>query len=149
MKKIILSFIVVVVFGATNMASAQDCSAIVRPLCIQRNIDTSTYPAEKLELFCSYSRNIFFFTQQVPEGANVHDIWELTDYMTGEKLPRTFVPDLNTFSYWGYNFEQFRPNSSMEYVYFRMGEGSETQYLGVRPYGEAQYRTHYPEKYKN
>jgi hypothetical protein len=149
MKKIIFTFIVVLAFGSTNTGWAQDCSTIVRPMVLQRGIDTNTYPAEKLEFFCHYSQNSFFITTQVPQGAIVHDINELTDLMSGEKVSRSFVADLNTLSIWRYNFNEFRPKDVKDPIYFRMGQGTGIQYLGVRVHNEAMARTLYPEQYKD
>ena len=149
MKKIILTALVVLALGWADRVQAQDCNAIVRPLCILRDIDTNTYPAEKLQIFCHYSQCAFFITQQLPERAVVNDISVLTNTITGEKVSRNFVADLNTISFWGYDFDKFRPHGWEGPIYFRMGRGSTTQYLGVRTYSEAMARSTHPEQFKD
>lgn len=149
MKKIIFTVLVVVAFGWANNVDAQDCSAIVRPLCIQRDIDTNTYPAEKLQIFCHYSQCAFFITTNVPDEAVVNDISVLTNTITGEKVSRNFVADLNTISYWGYNFDKFRPKGMEKPIYFRMRRGNTTQYLGVRTLTEAISRSTHPEQFND
>ena len=149
MKKIVLTLLVVLACGWTSRCQAQDCAAIVRPFCILEGIDTNTYPAEKLEMYCQLSRCAFFITSHAPKGAIVHDISVLTNTLTNEKVPQDFVVDLNTISYWGYNFDRFRPLNYPQPVYFRMGHGNSAQYLGVRSYAEAMARSANPEVYKD
>ena len=149
MKKIIFTLLVVFTLGLTNMVQAQDCRAIVRPLVILRGIDTSWYPAEKLEFFCQFSQNALFTVQSVPEGAIVHNIGEVTDLLTRQKAPQNMVADLNTLSYWQYDFDEFRPRDYKQPIYFRMGGEGSSQYLGVRCNNEAMARTNHPEEFKD
>lgn len=149
MRKIVFTVLVVFALGWTNLSQAQDCSAIVRPMCILRGIDTNTYPIEKLDYFCRISQHAFFITKEVPSDAVVHNISELTNTITGEKVPQSFVADLNTISFWGYNFEKFRPKDYRQPIYFRMGRGSNVQYLAVRTYKEAMAREDHPEEFQD
>ena len=149
MKKIIFTVLAVIVLGLTNMSQAQDCRAIVRPMYILRQIDSTTYPAEKEAYFCQISQNAFYLTQQVPSGATVYNLSELTNTITGERLSQNFEVDLNTLSYWQYDFYRFEPQGKGQTVYFRIGRRTNHQYLAVRPYNEAQARVDYPELYKD
>ena len=148
MKKIIFTVIVLFAMGWANMSQAQDCRAIVRPFYIQTGTDSTTYPIEKEEHLCLLSQNALFLTQQVPSGATVYDLSELTNIITDEKLAQNAEIDLNTFSYWGYDFYRFRPQGKGTTVYFRIGSRSDHRYLGVRSYGEALARTDHPEQFE-
>ena len=147
MKKIIFTFLILLALGWTNMSQAQDCSAIVRPLCILHGYDSITYPQEKMAYWCNFSRNAFFIVEEVPAGAIVNDISELTDLITGNKLSPNFVADLNTISYWAYNYYTFRPKGYEKPIYFRMGDKHSPKYLAVRSESETMDRTNNPEKY--
>lgn len=149
MKKIIIAAIAILAIGLTNQSKAQDCRSIVGPLIVLRGIDTNTYPAEKLDNYCQFSQNAFFITNQPPANAIVHDISELTNTVTGERVNQDFIADLNTISYWGYNFYNFRPRGEEGPIYFRMGRGRAVQYLAVRSYNEAMARTTHPEEFKD
>jgi len=149
MKKIIFTTLIVFTMGWAGKIQAQDCNAIVRPLIILRNIDTNYYPAEKLAQYCIFSQCAFFITNQVPSDAIVNEITSLSNSVTGERVPQDFVADLNTISYWGYNFFEFRPRGYQQPIYFRMGSGSSVQYLGVRSYDEAMARSTEPERFKD
>lgn len=148
MKKIIFTVIVLFAIGWTNMGRAQDCRAIVRPFYIQMQIDSTTYPAEKEAYFCHISQNMFFITEQVPSGSTVYNLSELTNTLTNQKVDQNYEIDLNTLSYWGYDFYRFRPQGKGEIVYFRLGKRSDHRYLAMRPYQEAQARVDYPELYQ-
>ncbi|MBQ6068936.1 MAG: hypothetical protein IJK84_05480 [Bacteroidales bacterium] len=149
MKKIILTAMVVMAFGWANESKAQDCRSIVRPMYILEGMDSTTYPVEKEEIYCIISHNAFFITQEVPEGAIVNDIGDLTDLITGQKLPKDYVADLNTISYYRYNFDKFRGKDFKQTVYFRMGKKGDIKYLGVRSYPEAMARWSNPEQFKD
>ena len=149
MKKIFFTLIVVLAFGWTNTSKAQDCRAIVRPLYILEGIDSTFYPADKEEYWCNFSRCAFFITNEVPSDAIVHNITELTNSVTGQRVQKGFVADLNTISYWGYNYDAFRPRNYEKPIYFRMGRGENMQYLGVRSYRETASRNAYPEQFKD
>ena len=149
MKKIIFTVLAVIVLGWTNMSQAQDCRAIVRPMYILMQIDSTTYPAEKEAHFCQLSQKVFYLTQEVPNGATVYNLSDLTNTITGERLSQNYEVDLNTLSYWQYDFYRFHPQGKGQTVYFRIGRRSQHQYLAVRPYEEAQARVDHPEQFKD
>lgn len=147
MKRVFLATIALVLLGFGKSLMAQDCRTIVEPLIIQRGIDTNTYPAEKLDIFCQISANQFYLTEQAPEGALVFDLTELQDVLTGQHIAADFVPDLSTFSYYRYNFLKFQAKDLDHTIYFRIGKKSNHTYLAVRSVWEAKERTYYPERY--
>lgn len=146
MKKIILTAIALVMLACTNVM-AQDCKTIVEPLIIMRDLDTNTYPAEKLDLFCQISANQFYMTNEVPKNAKVFNITQLRNVLTGENIPEDFVVDLNTLSYYRYNFLDFQVQDFEHTIYFQVGRKSDKTYLAVRSVVEAKMRTYYPENY--
>ena len=149
MKKVILLIIAVVSFGWTAFAqTGKDCNAILRPFYAQRGLSPDTYPAEKSEHFCNFSTNSFYFVDQLPHGAVFFSFSVLTNLMTGEKAPANTRVDLNTFSYFTYDFPTFQGQFPYKTIYFEL-VGNDHRYLAVRPYGEAIDRTEYPEKYKD
>ena len=153
MKRIIFAVIAVVALGWANTSQAQDCDAIVGPFYTLNGIDPNDYPVEKGEMYCLISQNAFYITTQVPNGSYVFDLRDLSSTLTGEKIASNFEVDLNTLSYWAYNFEAFRPYSDPHKpgvtIYFRIGKKSDHRFLAVRPYGEAMARALHPEEFKD
>lgn len=149
MKKIVLTLLVVLAFGWTSQAQERNCRAVLYPLYILEGVDSTYLPEDKAEDYCDFSRCAFFITNEVPSDAIVHNITELTDRITGKKVPDGFVADLNTISYWGYDYDTFRPRRYEQPIYFRMGSGKNVQYLGVRGYRETMSRHTYPEQFKD
>lgn len=148
MKKTLFITVAAFLLGLSAPVKAQDCDAIVAPLITIRNLDDS-YPAEKLAHYCQISQNSFYFTEQIPDDAVAYNLREVTNSLTGENIPKNFVVDLNTFSYWGYNFIQFQAKHQHQTIYFRLGSNNTYPYLAVRPREEAHARTDYPERYKD
>ena len=56
--------------------------------------------------------------------------------------------DLNTFSYYTYNFDHFQGLDPRRTIYFDL-DGNGRHFLAVRRYEEALDRTANPEKYKD
>lgn len=87
---------------------AQDCETIMLPYFGGSHERMADYPAEKLEWRCNYARNAFYVTDEMPEKALLYSIEEVKDRWTGVALPRDFKVDLNTLSYYGYNFQDIQ-----------------------------------------
>lgn len=149
MKKIVFTLLAVLAFGWSSQGQERDCRAILYPLYVLEGVDSTTLPADKAEYYCNFSRCAFFITNEVPSDAIVNNITELTDRVTGKKVPNGFVADLNTISYWGYDYYTFRPRNYEKPIYFRMGRGNNVKYLGVRAYKETVSRHVYPEQFKD
>lgn len=146
MKKVI--FTLIILTGLAGTAMAQDCEAIVGPFLYLRGIEPSDYPEGKFEYRCTFSRNTFFLTDQVPQGSTIRDISELTDKMTDRNLAENFVVDLNTISLYRYDFERFQKGKDAERtIYFRLKGSNTHRYLGVRCYNDAMRRTSNPEEF--
>ena len=91
---------------AAGMAGvrAQNCEAIVLPFFGGDRAKMANYPADKLDYRCRYSRNAFYVSDTVPEVAEMRSLTELKDKATGRNLTEDFVVDLETLSYYAYNF---------------------------------------------
>ncbi|MBR4229281.1 MAG: hypothetical protein IKR83_01060 [Bacteroidales bacterium] len=83
---------------------AQNCEAIMLPYFGGNEQRMHEYPAPKFEWRCKYSQNAFYVADQVPENAVVRSLTEITEKSTGKKLTEEFVVDLETLSYYAYNF---------------------------------------------
>lgn len=149
MKKALIITAAIFMLGLLNPLQAQDCDAIVGPYLTIRGLDSTSYPIEKIEYFCRVSQNAFYLTNEVPEDAVVYNLRDLTNRITGQKISRDFVVDLNTLSLWEYNFLQFQVEHKNVTIYFRLGPKNTARFLAVRNYGEALDRTDFPERFKD
>lgn len=107
MKKIIAVAAMLMAFGGLK---AQDCDAIMLPFFkgdMQRMEEYKAVAPEKFEYRCMISQSMMDVSDTIPQGALTFNINELTDILTGEKLPADFVVDINTISYYQYNFREF------------------------------------------
>ena len=147
MKKTVFIALTTVLFLAGNRLCAQDCEAIVAPYLSLGHIDRAEYPQPKFEWRCNFSHNSFFVVDEVPQGATVFSISELRNLLTDKNLPANYVVNLETFSYWGYNFIDFQAQDYHRTIYFST-PGSSHRYLAVRCWDEAYDRTEFPENYK-
>ena len=101
MKRMLITIMLVASFTCLK---AQNCEAIVLPYFNGNQERMANYPAEKLDYRCRYSRNAFFESDTVPEWAEMRSLTELKNKMTGKNLTDDFVVDLETLSYYAYNF---------------------------------------------
>ena len=117
----------IVLAGIAAGVNAQDCEAIVRPYFQANNINPDDLVAEKYEWRCHFSYNAYLVTKEHPSG--------------------NITIDLNTFSYWQYDFIEFQVQDYHKTIYFRTGSRS-TPYLALRCWDEIYDRTNHPEYYK-
>lgn len=147
MKRIVIAAFCLVAFCSLR---AQNCEAIMLPFFGGNQQKMNEYPEPKFQWRCQYSQNAFYVTDQVPEDAVMRSLGELTNKMTGQKVsPETFVVDLNTLSYYGYNFQQLQlqyPKGDVTLCF--PTPGSEHAYLVLRSLDETYFRTEFPENYK-
>ena len=129
-----------VVFAALFMAAfgayAQDCEAIMLPYFkgnVEKMESYYTVAPEKFMFRCLYAQAAFYESDTVPAGMDVFSISTVVNKTTGVALPNDFVVDLNTLSYYAYNFGSFqvRNNSIEEGVCFTT-PGSQHPYLVLR-----------------
>jgi len=129
-------------------AKAQNCDAIMLPYFGGDSDEMASYPAEKLQWRCQYARNAFYVSDVVPEDAIVKSIADVVDRSTGNHLDKNFVVDLNTLSYYGYNFEDMQHQTlDVHAVICFETPGSEHPYLVLRSLDETYRRTEFPENY--
>lgn len=146
MKRIVLATLFIMAFC---MLKAQNCEAIVLPFFGGDTEKLANYPAPKLQWRCDYSHNAFYVSDVVPEGAEVRQLSELTEKTTNQKLTEDFVVNLETLSYYAYNFQQLQlqyPKGDVTICF--PTPKSEHAYLVLRSLDETYFRTEFPENYK-
>lgn len=134
MKKYLSTALVIMMLVHVASASAQDCKAIVLPRLhydLALYDEMMEYSSEKLDDLCTFSKNTFFEADKVPSDAVVYEITDVTFYKDMTRLPKDFVVDLNTLSYYAYDFMAFQMSNYGKTLYFRT-PGSVHKYLGVR-----------------
>lgn len=146
MKKLFLIAFATLILCCAASVQAQDRQAIVGPFLQQRGIAESNYPADKFDYKLQFSLNSFYLTNTLPSRACVFEFSELTNKLTQEH-PTSNVVDLNTLSYYTYNFLDFQVKDYHNTIYFRIGNEC-NRYLAVRSYDETMDRTNNPEKYQ-
>ena len=91
---------------AASMVSAQNCAALLLPYFGSAELTAQfaqDHP-EKFNYHCCEARAAFYESDTVPAGAELRSITEVRDKETGVALSADFVVDLNTLSYYAYNF---------------------------------------------
>ena len=134
MKKMLLT---VSLLLAGIVVQAQDCEALVLPCFNNDRNALANYPAEKLLYRCLLAQSAFYESDSIPTGAHLFDISEVQVIHDGSHLSASFVVDLNTLSYYGYNFKwfQFQAGDCDQVVCFRT-PSSTHPYLVLRPVNE-------------
>lgn len=144
MKKILL-IIAVTLCGMMEL-KAQNCYEICLSYFRGDTVAYNACPQAKLDEICDQNRHFFFVTDEVGEGALVFDISEISSTITGLHPNINMVIDLNTFSYYAWNFYDFQKQDFYHTIYFRT-PGSSHRYLAVRDINDAYLRGQMPEKY--
>lgn len=137
MKKII---VIAALFMAAFGAYAQDCEAIMLPYFkgnVERMISYRDNTPDKFMYRCIYAQSAFYESDTIPEGTEVLNISQVKEWLTGNFLPLDIVIDLNTFSFYAYNFGQIqvRHDSVTERTCFAT-PGSHHPYLVLRSVNE-------------
>lgn len=138
MKKVLTIALLAVLatcFGKIQ-AQTRDCNAIVLPHVAYNQDVLDQMAPEKIDWYCRYSQSAFFFANSVPSDAPVYQITEVKNYRTGNPIASDFKVDLNTLSFYAYDFFEFQHRHIHDVVYFRLGSNNEAKYLGVRTYLE-------------
>lgn len=146
MKKLLI-IASLIILGSTQM-NAQDCKQIVLPHFNYNTALLDVCPDVKIEQMCQFSRNAFYWADSVPEGAMVFELGQLTFKRDGSHLSNNEVIDLNTLSYYAYDFEVFQAKDERHTIYFAT-PGSKGRYLAVRSHYETHLRTEFPERFEN
>lgn len=149
MKKIVLTAVAALLLvTAANAQNNRDCNAILRDYFATTGNNPETYPADKAEYRCLFSANSFYLTDDAPDGYFIFQFTELTSLVDGTHPAPVTTLDLNTFSYYTYNFDYFQGKDHRRTIYFDL-DGNGRHFLAVRSYGETMDRTASPEKYKD
>lgn len=145
MKRIIL---VAILLTTTIGIKAQNCEALLLPhfnndAAILQSIDDA-----KLDIMCRYARSAFYESDVIPDGAQVLAITEVKDKFSGLPLTENVVIDLNTLSYYQYNFLDLQHQYTNLWTTICFPTpASAHPYLVLRSLNEMYDRTQFPENY--
>ncbi len=106
-KMVIIAALLMAVAGV----KAQDCEAIMLPYFGNDATRMARYQTEapyKFEWRCAYAKAAFYESDTVPAGADVFQISEVKEAHSDKLLNSNFVVDMNTLSYYAYNFKDFQ-----------------------------------------
>ena len=70
----------------------------------------ASYPTDKLVYRCCYAQAAFYESDTIPAGADVFSIQVVQKKSDGSHIAEDFVVDLNTFSFYAYNFDIMQRN---------------------------------------
>lgn len=120
MKKLVIIATLMLVAGGLK---AQDCEALMLPYFrgnVEQMNEYRDNAPEKFMYRCVFAQAAFYESDTIPAGAEVMDISKVVEYATGKFLSNDIVIDLNTFSFYAYNFDaiQVRNNSFTERTCF-------------------------------
>ena len=133
-KTILLALIIVAMGGIAQAQSQRDCNAIMQPYFTMHGINPDEYPAEKTEYRCMVSYYSFYIIDKVPSGSISFALTALTNLITGEHPADDFVPDVNTFCLYEWDFASFQKRFPKRTLYFELPDHT---YLALRDYAEA------------
>ena len=128
---------------------AQDCDAILLPYFNNNRDAMENMAPAKLDQICRFARNAFYESDTIPAGAHVMSITEVKDKLNNVPLPANLVVNLETLSYYQYNFRRLQLTyPKPDAVICFTTPSSKHPYLVLRSIEEMYYRTEYPENYE-
>ena len=133
MKKRVL--FAMVLLGASFGLKAQDCNAIMLPYFggdADRMANYMAVAPEKFEYRCVYASNAFYEADAVPADAEVLPISIVQSRFSEDRLSDDIVVDINTFSYYAYNFNALQMSYSDDKVLCFSTPSSAHPYLVLR-----------------
>lgn len=126
----------VAVFAMAVVASspcvAQNCDSLVRPKFASVPQVYDQQPAQKIQHYCNFAYNAFYWSDTFPQNAVVYNISDVSSKATGQALSQNVNIDRNTFSYYAYNFDEFQYRHYYDFIYFRVNVGNGVRYLVLR-----------------
>lgn len=129
-------YLTIALLSFASFLRAQDCEAIMLPYFNNDIQRLRAYPEPKLAVRCAMARLSFDVADSLPANAPLHSITEVHNRFTDEPLSESFVVDLNTLSYHGFNFDHFRGLHPDQTVYFST-PASDHPYLILRSFNDA------------
>ena len=134
MKRVIVTLILLT---ACIGLKAQNCEALILPYFGNDQSKLAMCPADKQEYYCAVARAAFYESDTIPTGAEVFNIEEVTPNPGMQPLSPDMVVDLNTLSYFGYNFINYQVrHSNAEQIVCFATPSSTHPYLVLRSYGD-------------
>ena len=104
MKRIVI--IAALLLGYTGL-KAQDCEAIMLPYFKNNRAQMEgyrTHAPEKFAYRCTFAAAAFYESDTVPAGAEMVSLTEVKNLQDGQSLTAGYVVDINTLSYYAFNF---------------------------------------------
>ncbi len=113
---------------------AQNCDSLVQPKFATTPQVFDQLPQHKVQFYCNFAFNAFFWSDTLPQNAVVYEISEVSHKISGQNLSQNTVIERNTFSYYAYNFDDFQYRHYYQYICFKVGNGNPAKYLVLRDY---------------
>lgn len=144
MKKIVIFALFCLTLCINGNLKAQNCEAILRPYFILNGYSPDEYPQEKAEWRCAFSYSAFYLCDKIPANAKVYSFSELTNNLTKQHPSANYSVDLETLSYYEFDFDRFQKDDMGETVYFRIS--GQKRYLALRSYYDTRVRSDQPKQ---
>lgn len=133
-KPALLLMILATVLMATNSATAQNCDSLVQPKFADVPGYYNQLPQQKIQFYCNFAYNAFYWSDTLPQNAVVYNISDVTCKATGTHIAQNANINLDIFSYYAYNFYDFQALHYNDFIYFRVGAGTSVRYIVLRDY---------------
>lgn len=124
----------VMAVAALSPCTAQNCDSLVRPKFASSPGIYEQLPPQKIQHYCLFAYNAFYWSDTLPQNAVVYDITDVSNKTTGQHIAQSKIINLNTFSYYAYNFDEFQYRNYYQFICFRVGAGNRARYLVLRDY---------------
>ena len=111
---------------------AQNCDSLVRPKYVTAPQVLDQLPQHKIQFYCNFAYNAFFWSDTLPQDAVVYNITDVSHKITGQHITQNTIIDRNTFSYYAYDFDEFQYRHYYQFIYFHVGDGNVAKYLVLR-----------------
>lgn len=126
--------VVAMMVAAVQIGFAQNCDSLVRPKFASVPQVYDQQPPQKIQHYCHFAYNAFYWSDTLPQNAVVYNISEVSHKITGQHISQNKIINLNTFSYYAYNFDEFQYRNYYQFICFRVGSGNAAQYLVLRDF---------------
>ena len=133
-KPVLLLMLLATVLTVANRAAAQNCNSLVQPKFADAPGIYNQLPQHKIQFYCNFAYNAFYWSDTLPQNAVVYNISDVTCKATGTNIAQNQTINLDFFSYYAYNFDEFQNRNYHSFIYFRVGMGTSVRYLVLRDF---------------
>lgn len=124
--------VAVFVIAALNTAVAQNCDSLVQPKFADAPGYFSQLPQHKIQHYCNFAHSAFYWSDTLPQNAVVYNISDVSSKATRRHISQNANINLEFFSYYAYNFDEFQYRHYHDFIYFRVNVGNGIKYLVLR-----------------